>query len=378
MSDTERTMVIGGGATLQMPAGGDPFRTQMGGTVTCPICHATTSTLDSFCGECGFLLASTPVENVASPTLEAPPAELVDIKDGRRYRLREGVNTLGRQGTDVLVNEGTVSRVHARITLENGAFTVEDLGSSNGTKVGDVRLSANQPMTAIPGAVLRFGNWQVRLESEPEVAPGPNAGQADRTLALGGDRTLALGAATGIDPLTRSHPELSPGDEPDAGAMTLEPAVADAELVARLTKVEGPGVDIPIHEGVTSIGRRPGNTRVITNDPYLSGRHAEISTDATGTYLTDLGSTNGTSVNGQQLTANTPQLLLEGDSVQIGQTKYVFALVIPDLEPIPVSEEFEGGLASHHNTREPDGGPYFSNESDITAQDDTQEGQGRA
>ena len=88
----------------------------------------------------------------------------------------------------------------------------------------------------------------------------------------------------------------------------------------------GPGVEIVVTEGLISIGRRPGNTIVISNDAYISGRHAQIETDNTGTYLTDVGSTNGTSVNGQKMTAGERQLLLEGDEVQMGQTKYVYAL----------------------------------------------------
>src|SRR5207253_1382044 len=111
----------------QMPGQADALRTQMGGTTTCPVCKSTTPLMEAYCGDCGFLLTSTPVEEAAPPAEETPVAELVDSQSGRRYRLRNGVNTLGRQGTDILVNEGTVSRNHANITVENGKITVEDL-----------------------------------------------------------------------------------------------------------------------------------------------------------------------------------------------------------------------------------------------------------
>ena len=168
----DRTMVVpNGGATMQMPAGGatvmgnDPMRTQMGGVATCPVCRTNTPAMETYCGECGFLLASAVGEEVVPPTEEAPVAELVDIADGRRFRLKPGVNTVGRMGTDVLILDSTVSRNHATITVEGDTFTIEDLGSSNGTKVGDTRIGANQPKVAKPGTPLKFGNWRVTLEA---------------------------------------------------------------------------------------------------------------------------------------------------------------------------------------------------------------------
>src|SRR5437763_17153368 len=115
----DRTMVApagGAGATMQMPAGGfDPMRTQMGATTTCPVCRSTTPAMESYCGDCGYLLSSVPEADLVVPAEEAPAAELVDLETQRRYLLRTGSNTVGRQGTDILINDGTVSRVHARI-----------------------------------------------------------------------------------------------------------------------------------------------------------------------------------------------------------------------------------------------------------------------
>src|SRR5580704_3486033 len=108
MSNMEATRVmgtfgVGNSATIQMPAGGDAFRTQMGGTTTCPICKSSTPLLDIYCGDCGYLLSSPPesAAEAALPVEEAPPAELVDELTSRRYRLRYGVNTVGRYGTDI-------------------------------------------------------------------------------------------------------------------------------------------------------------------------------------------------------------------------------------------------------------------------------------
>lgn len=73
-----------------------------------------------------------------------------------------------------------------------------------------------------------------------------------------------------------------------------------------------------------TIGRMPTNQIVIPNDPRVSGRHAEIRPDAQGYLLSDLGSVNGTFVNGQRLTSNIPYVLKVGDTIRIGQMTFCF------------------------------------------------------
>ncbi len=313
----DRTMVVPGGV-LPTQIGGDPMRTQLGGTMTCPVCHSATPLMEPFCGDCGFLLTSAPPTETVLPPQETPPAELVDLTDGRRFRLNVGVNTLGRQGTDVLITEATLSRTHARITLENGTVVVEDLGSSNGTKVGDLRLSANQPTPAAPGTILKFGNWQARLEVN-----GAATGEADKTVFLGGDKTIV-----GTAPDDRTIVGIPPVGE---GAAVPPPppleTVPAGPTIAMLHNEQGPSPDISITAETITIGRRAGNSLILPNDAYISGRHATIVTDETGTYLTDVGSTNGTFVNGERLVLDERQLLLEGDEVQLGQTRYRFTPV---------------------------------------------------
>ena len=55
----------------------------------------------------------------------------------RRYVLSVGVNSIGREpNCTVCINDPSVSRGHARITIEgDGTTTLEDLASKNGTQV---------------------------------------------------------------------------------------------------------------------------------------------------------------------------------------------------------------------------------------------------
>jgi pSer/pThr/pTyr-binding forkhead associated (FHA) protein len=327
----DRTLVVPGdaSATMMMPGQADAFRTQMGGTTTCPICNSTTPVMELYCGDCGFLLASAPAED-ASPAVDEPPAaELVDPQTGRRFRLRPGLNTLGRQGTDILVNDGTVSRNHARITVDNGTVTIEDLGSSNGTKVGEQRLAANQPVEALAGQPLRFGNWNVTIELGGAVLGAPATATIAMPSAETADKTLVSTAFSNEDTFIASS--LVVPSAKLASSDSVDP-ISGGALVGRLRIIEGPGDDIAVTEGVISIGRRAENTVVLTGDAYVSGRHAEIVTDSTGTYVTDVGSTNGTVVNGTKITPNERLMLSEGDELHIGHNKFRFESTSPGSE----------------------------------------------
>ncbi len=310
MSNYEATRVMGGpGATVAMPAAGDPMRTQMGGVVACPVCQSSTPTLETYCGECGFLLASALPGEVEAPSEERPAAELVEEGTGRRIALRIGANSVGRQGADVLLNEGTVSRLHARITVEAARVLVEDRGSSNGSRVGDLRLSPNVAAEAQPGTVLRFGNWKAVIE---------RASVAD-------ERTIVVAEPTMVSEL------LSAATADDQPAEPIDaPSTASGD--ARLECQDGPGPNIVIPEGETTLGRRPENGVVLTGDPFISGRHACVLRSGQTVTLTDVGSSNGTIVNGVRLEPNAAVTLADGDTVKIGQATYQYFAPAPTLE----------------------------------------------
>ncbi len=283
----------------------DPMKTQMGAVTTCPVCKTTVPALEKYCSDCGYLLeGGEPAGlDLAVTTERAIPAKLTDTTDGRTYPLREGVNTVGRQGADIITAEGTVSRLHAQITVANGRITVEDLGSSNGTRVDNARIETNTPVELSNGANIRFGNWKLNLTIlEQKVSTDP---------------TIAIAAPLVEQGDTDVHDSSSPD-------VTAEP---QADPVAVLRWMDGPGIDILIPAGNVTLGRRPENTVVLTGDQYVSGRHASISASENRVILTDDGSRNGTFVNGERQQEHQPIELATGDTVKIGQTTYQLAFV---------------------------------------------------
>src|SRR5437868_14258806 len=77
----------------------------------------------------------------------------------------------------------------------------------------------------------------------------------------------------------------------------------------------------PLGDTPLSFGRTPENTVVLTN-ARASRHHAEIRRDGAEYVLADLGSANGTLVNGQRLMA--PYRLRAGDVVQMGDESFRF------------------------------------------------------
>ncbi|HYI61975.1 MAG TPA: DUF3662 and FHA domain-containing protein [Acidimicrobiales bacterium] len=80
------------------------------------------------------------------------------------------------------------------------------------------------------------------------------------------------------------------------------------------------GDRIPLGEEVVTIGRRADST-IVLSDPNVSRNHAEIRPAGTGWVLVDLGSTNGSQVNGVRVSI---QPLDDGAEISFGNTRIWF------------------------------------------------------
>lgn len=74
----------------------------------------------------------------------------------------------------------------------------------------------------------------------------------------------------------------------------------------------------------TIIGRDPAIDIAITSDPNISRRHAKLTKQGEQVVLIDMGSSNGTKVNGKPCDANTPVVLAKEDMIGMGTTQFKF------------------------------------------------------
>jgi len=90
-----------------------------------------------------------------------PSRECWLLRREQRLPLVEGENVVGRDATaQVRLDDPVVSRRHARIIVTDAGIEIEDLGSKNGTFVGEVRLESG-PAKVPDGGRIAFGTLVV-------------------------------------------------------------------------------------------------------------------------------------------------------------------------------------------------------------------------
>jgi len=128
-----------------------------------------------FCEECGAKLEENAAVVEASDTEEA---EIVLISsDGNKLEIpRKDEVTIGREDpisdvypdvdlTDLGGMDKGVSRKHAVIHRMGSDYTVEDMGSTNGTYVNKKKITPHAPQSIKPGDEIRFGKLAISVRA---------------------------------------------------------------------------------------------------------------------------------------------------------------------------------------------------------------------
>lgn len=291
----------------------DANATIIGTSVKCPVCGTENSPTEKYCGDCGFLLASTPGE-VGEVAEVSPQPKLV--ASDREHLLKVGENTVGREGTDVLLEDQTVSRRHAIVVLEDGKVFVEDLGSTNGTSVNGAQVAKGERTEVESGAELKFGSSRLTLDL-PEMPTATEEAPAEETVGETPEVEAAVEPVEVADEAAEAVEEAAPEEED---------AVEDAPVPVAAARLIGDGAEFEVMLGVNTIGRRGDNNIVLSGDPYVSGSHAQIAAEDGTFILTDVGSTNGTMLNGTKVEPDQPVVLSAGDEIVFGKTAVTLQL----------------------------------------------------
>jgi predicted component of type VI protein secretion system len=170
------------------------------GEQTCPSCGAENPAGEAFCSNCGVSLLGAPAPTAAPVAQVAPEplddqavspsgassavaapaalqARLIVEADNQEFDLSgKDVITIGRE--DAVSNiypdvdmtphggeEGGVSRLHARIFVENGQYLLEDENSTNFTFLNRQRLAGKTPTPLHDNDEVRFGRVLLRFKT---------------------------------------------------------------------------------------------------------------------------------------------------------------------------------------------------------------------
>jgi pSer/pThr/pTyr-binding forkhead associated (FHA) protein len=124
-----------------------------------------------------------------------------------------------------------------------------------------------------------------------------------------------------------------------------------------MTKGPQPGQVFRLDQELLTLGRDPGNDIVI-NDPQVSRRHARIRRREDLTVIEDVGSTNGTFVNGLRLTG--PHTLFNADVISLGDAVKLTYRGVGEAATAPLGEHPTVRPASLGHEPEPAPAPEYA------------------
>ncbi len=306
--------------------------------------------------------------------------ELVLESNGRTWTLDPSRSyALGRDPQGELVfDDARVSWRHATISFNGRSWVVEDHGSTNGTFVHGQRVQQTElgagtvlnlgnandgPRVSLSGAPAQAGAPQAQPQQQPYAAQGANAGWAQQ-------------APPAQEPFQQQAPpqqhqaQAAQHQAQQAGwqQQPQQAAAQPQQAAPHFPQQQGPGGAAgapPVYGDrspttfhqfslgrVMRIGRALENELVVS-DLQVSRHHAEFHSTPDGRMeIRDLGSHNGTYVNGQPIAKGGSQLLGPTDIVGVGHS--TFRIVGDRLEEFVDTGEVS--FSARHLTVTVDGG----------------------
>ncbi|MCU0621133.1 MAG: FHA domain-containing protein [Gemmatimonadales bacterium] len=278
---------------------------------------------------------------LAGPTLNG---RLVCLTDGREYQVPDGGLVLGRDAScDVVLLSEDVSRRHAEIRPGPAGYVLTD-SSANGTLVNGQRISGVRVLARAD--IIRIGTDELRFYADPAVAAAAAAAPPAAVGARQRRNDTMHGIPT-MPPPSMQRPALNdtlhgiPSTPPPGGAPA--PSAPLASLLVRSGTLKGQR--LPVRAPVVNLGRADYND-VVLPEPSVSTAHAKLQRREGVWVVSDLGSTNGTLVDGERVEGEVP--LSPGATLKLGEV----ALLI---EPMDAAAPREAGthvLRSLHDEPE--------------------------
>jgi pSer/pThr/pTyr-binding forkhead associated (FHA) protein len=211
-----------------------------------------------------------------APAAAEPPAQLkIKLPTGDEYvkQITKDEVRLGKgPHNEIVIADPSVSSAHALIARGDNGYTISDMGSRNGTYVNQEKVIEPRPLRS--GDLINLGRSRLTFQSS------------------------SAGDTVTLPPVDFDPP-------------TLVGVMPDGTRIERV-------IDRPeIH-----LGKAPHN-HIVVADATVSSAHAVILSKGGEYCIVDLGSRNGTYVDGEKL-GGEPRLLRHGDTIRLGSTVLTF------------------------------------------------------
>lgn len=210
---------------------------------------------------------------------------------GKIYPLDADTISIGRGSKNhIIIHDNEVSRNHVRLSKTPVGYELHDLNSSNGTYVNGQKVVEEA--------------WLIQTQCIIELG----------------------------DSITLEYRMGRPEDDPDVSEIykSRSPTPIKEKSYLIISIDSRPDHEVYPLEGMTvNVGRSTSNDIVIV-EPELSREHFRLTLMPQGYFVEDLGSTNGTFVNGEPLSGQ--RLLYTNDVIQIGTTIRLTLSNSPDMD----------------------------------------------
>jgi pSer/pThr/pTyr-binding forkhead associated (FHA) protein len=246
----------------------------------------------------------------------------VALESGREY-------TFGR-GSDCdiqLEDQPGISRTHFKVFEDEGAWTAQVV-----SKFGDINLAGN-PVQSVKleiGTVFKLSGYDFCFfEQQSSVVTPINSQSEDASVDQ--SQAMAVGQSQVMSsnvPVPTYTPAPFEGSDEATRVMEMQ---AWGDPYVRI--VEGSGREETIKlEGRKWIAGREDGSQILLNDRKASRRQFELVCSPQGNFVRDLGSSNGTQLNGMPLAPDELKPLKSGDVIQVGQLQVYFEVRDPSFE----------------------------------------------
>ena len=196
-----------------------------------------------------------------------------------------------RAGLEIQLPFATISSLHARVVRHGKGWALLDMGSVNGTFIGEARLQVGIPRVITPGELLKLADVSIVFEGElGGVAPPPKGTESTATIA----RRLVN---------------------------DLFQAVSGAEVARIIVETgnsAGKAMALATPDRAYKIGRSPECDLVLSDDA-ISREHAAFERRWQGVFVRDLGSKNGIEIDGKKV--KDEQRIHDGQLLTVGSVQ---------------------------------------------------------
>ena len=251
----------------------------------------------------------------------------------------------------IKLDDRSISRKHALIrSSQKGGLEFEKVSEFGWVKLNG-QNSTQSKLKA--GDRLELGTYEIRVTSDSQAVPIPAAPVTVKVAEVPEIQEVGIQmdssdssdqpqdqqfSVSESEPAFEMNPEIETVPVESAGVSINEFEDSSSDGATRIFTASenvkpilnfGGGNQYEIGDSEIAIGRSQ-QCHVVLEDKRSSRKHSLIKKDQDKYLITDLGSANGTLVNGDRI--NGQQELHSGDEIQIGDTKFTFEMVQADYE----------------------------------------------